>query len=325
MNRLWTHLAASALLLATASAAHAAAPAFPVRPVRIIVPFGPGGSTDIVARILGQKLTEAWGQQAVVDNRGGAGGIIASELVARAAPDGYTILMGTISTHGINQSLYRKIPYDPIGDFAPVTLVATTPSVLMVHPSVPAASVKELIALAKAKPGELNYGSAGFGGSQHLCGVLLMSLAGIKLTHVSYKDTAAALLDAMSGRTQVMFDSLPSAMPYIKSGKLRALAVTGSKRSPALPSLPTVAEGGVPGFDVTAWYGALVPAGTSKSIVDKLNADFVRAIRLPDVQERITSNGAEPVGSTPQEFAQFVRSELVKWAKVVKESGARAE
>lgn len=326
MKRICMHAGVCAFFLVCGWAADAAwSQGFPSKPVRIVVPFGAGGTTDIVTRILGQKLGESWGQQAVVDNRGGAGGIIASELVARSLADGYTVLMGTVSTHGINLSLYKKIPYDPIKDFAPVTLVATTQSVLMVNPSVPANSVKELIALARAKPGEINFGSAGFGGSQHLAGVLFNSLAGVKMTHVPYKDTAAALLDALSGRTQVMFDTLPSAMPHVKAAKLRALAVTGLKRSPSLPTLPTVSEAGVPGFETTAWYGALVPAGTPQNVIKKLNSDFVRAIKLPDVQERIISNGAEPVGSTPQQFAEFIQNELTKWAKVVRESGARVD
>ncbi len=298
---------------------------YPNKPVRIVVPFAAGGTTDIVTRILGQKLTELWGQQVVVDNRGGAGGIIASELVARAPADGYTILMGTVSTHGINLSLYKKIPYDPIKDFAPITLVALTQSVLMLHPSVPANSVKELIALAKAKPGQLNFGSAGFGGSQHLAGVLFGSLAGVKMNHVPYKGTAAALVDLMSGQVQFMFDTLPSAMPFVKGGKLRALAVTGLKRSSSLPDLPTVSEAGVPGFETTAWYGALVPTGTPQAVIRQLNTDFVRTVGIPDVQERIMANGAEPVANTPEQFAEFIRNQLRKWAKVVQDSGAKVD
>lgn len=298
---------------------------YPDKPVRIVVPYGAGGTTDIVTRILGQKLTELWGQQVVVDNRGGAGGIIGTELVARAPADGYTILMGTVSTHGINLSLYKKIPYDPIKDFAPITLVALTQSVLMLHPSVPASSVKDLIALAKAKPGQLNFGSAGFGGSQHLAGVLFGSMAGVKITHVPFKSTAAALVDLMSGQVQFMFDTLPSAMPFVKGAKLKALAVTGLKRSSSLPDLPTVSEAGVPGFETTAWYGALAPAGTPQAVIRKLNTDFVRTIGIPDIQERIVVGGAEPVASTPLQFAEFIRNELSKWAKVVRESGATVD
>jgi tripartite-type tricarboxylate transporter receptor subunit TctC len=301
------------------------AQAFPAKPVRVIVPFAAGGTTDIVTRILAQRLTESWGQQLLVDNRPGAGGNIGSELVAKSPADGYTILMATVATHGINASLYRKIPYDPINDFMPITLVASTPSVLMLNPAVPANSVKDLIALAKAKPGQLNFGSPGNGSSHHLAGELFDSMAGVKMTHVPYKGTAAALIDVMAGQIQLTFDTLPSAMPYVKGNKLKAIAVTSAKRTRSLSDLPTVSEAGVPGYEVTSWYGALAPAGTPPDVVKKLNADFVRTIRIPEVSEKMIEAGADPVANTPEQFAGFIRSELKKWAKVVQDSGARVD
>jgi tripartite-type tricarboxylate transporter receptor subunit TctC len=301
------------------------AQAFPAKSVRVIVPFAAGGTTDIVTRILAQRLTESWGQQLIVDNRPGAGGNIGSELVAKSPADGYTILMATVATHGINASLYRKIPYDPIKDFMPITLVASTPSVLMLNPAVPANSVKELIALAKARPGQLNFGSPGNGSSHHLAGELFDSMAGVKMTHVPYKGTAAALIDVMAGQIQLTFDTLPSAMPYVKGGKLKAIAVTSAKRTRSLSDLPTVSEAGVPGYEVTSWYGALAPAGTPPDVVKTLNADFVRTIRIPEVSEKMIEAGADPVANTPEQFAGFIRSELKKWAKVVQDSGARVD
>jgi tripartite-type tricarboxylate transporter receptor subunit TctC len=298
---------------------------YPAKPVRVVVPFAAGGTTDIVTRILAQRMEAIWGQQLIVDNRPGAGGNIGSEIVARSPADGYTLLMATVATHGINASLYRKIPYDPVGDFAPITLVASTPSVLMLHPSIPAGSVKELIALAKANPGQLNFGSSGNGSSHHLAGELFDSMAGVKMTHVPYKGTAAALIDLLGGRIQLTFDTLPSAMPYVKGGKLKAIAVTSAKRTRSLPDLPTIAEAGVPGYEVTSWYGLLAPAGTPADIVRKLNADFVRAIRIPEVSEKMIEAGAEPVANTPEQFAEFIRSELKKWAIVVQGSGARVD
>jgi len=298
---------------------------FPNKPVRVVVPFAAGGTTDIVTRILAQRLTDSWGQQLIVDNRPGAGGNIGSEIVAKSPADGYTVLMATVATHGINASLYRRIPYDPVKDFAPVTLVASTPSVLMVTPSLPVASVKDLIVLAKAKPGQLNFGSPGNGSSHHLAGELFDSMTGVKMTHVPYKGTAAALIDVMAGQIQLTFDTLPSAMPYVKSRKLKALAVTSAKRTRSLAELATVSEAGVPGYEVTSWYGALTPAGTPADIVNKLNADFVHTIRIPEVTEKMIEAGAEPVANTPAQFATFIGDELKKWAKVVRDSGARVD
>jgi len=298
---------------------------YPSKSVRIVVPFAAGGTTDIVTRILAQRLTESWGQQLIVDNRPGAGGNIGSEIVAKSPADGYTVLMATVATHGINASLYSRIPYDPVKDFAPITLVASTPSVLMVTPSLPVKSVKDLIVLAKAKPGQLNFGSPGNGSSHHLAGELFGSMTGVKMTHVPYKGTAAALIDVMAGQIQLTFDTLPSAMPYVKSRKLTALAVTSAKRTRSLSELPTVSEAGVPGYEVTSWYGALAPAGTPVEIVNKLNADFVRTIRIPEVTEKMIEAGAEPVANTSAQFATFIGDELRKWAKVVRNSGARVD
>ena len=321
-----TTFATLALMLVNCMAGLAsAADSYPSKPVRVVVPFAAGGTTDIVTRILAQRITETWGQQLVVDNRPGAGGNIGSEIVAKSPNDGYMILMATVATHGINASLYNKLPYDPIADFAPITLVASTPSVLMLNPSVPANSVKELVELAKAKPGTLNFGSPGSGSSHHLAGELFDSLAGVKMVHVAYKGTAAALIDVIAGQIQLTFDTLPSAMPYVKSKKLKAIAVTSAKRAQSLPELPTIAEAGVPGYEVTSWYGALAPAGTPESVIRKLNGDFVGTIRTAVIAAKLVEAGAEPVANTPEQFAVFIRSELKKWAKVVQESGAKAE
>jgi tripartite-type tricarboxylate transporter receptor subunit TctC len=317
-------VAAVVVLAATIASAQGATP-FPAKPVRIVVPFGPGGTSDVVTRIVSPTLTELWGQQLVVDNRPGAGGNIGSELVARAPADGYTLVMATVATHGIGPSLYTKLPFHPIKDFAPISLLASTPSVVIVNPAVPVSSVKELIALARAKPGQLLFGSAGNGGSLHLSGELLNSMTGVKLVHVPYKGAAAALIDLMSGQIQIMFDTLPSAIPHIKSRKVKALAVTSASRIQALPDLPTVSESGVPGYEVTSWYGPLAPAATPHSIVQKLQADFVRTANLAEVQQRLTAAGAEPIGSTAERFAAFIETELKKWAKVVRESGARID
>ncbi len=313
------------ILVSCMSGLVSAADSYPSKPVRVVVPFAAGGTTDIVTRILAQKITETWGQQLVVDNRPGAGGNIGSEIVAKSPNDGYMILMATVATHGINAALYSKLPYDPIADFAPITLVASTPSVLMLNPSVPANSVRELIELAKSKPGTLNFGSPGSGSSHHLAGELFDSLAGVKMVHVAYKGTAAALIDVIAGQIQLTFDTLPSAMPYVKSKKLKAIAVTSGKRAQSLPDLPTIVEAGVPGYELTSWYGALAPAGTPESVIRKLNSDFVGTIRTGAIAAKLVEAGAEPVANTPDQFAVFIRSELKKWAKVVQDSGARAE
>ncbi len=307
------------------AASVAFAQGYPSKPVRMVVPFPPGGTTDILARAVGQKLSEAWGQQVVIDNRPGAGGNIGTDIVAKAPADGYTLLMGTVGTHAINASLYAKLPFDPIKDFAPVALVASVPNVLVVNATIPATSVKELIALAKSKPGQLNFASSGNGTSIHLSGELFKSMTGTSILHIPYKGSSPALTDLIGGQTNMMFDNLPSSMGHIKSGKLRALAVTSAKRSPALPDVPTIAEAGVAGYEASSWFGVLAPAGTPKEIVAKINADIVKALGVPEIKERLSSQGAEPVGNTPEQFAAYIGTELVKWAKVVKDSGAKIE
>ncbi len=304
--------------------AHAQAP-YPSKPIRIVVPFPAGGTTDILARAVALKLTETGGQPVVVDNRPGAGGNIGAELVAKSAPDGYTLLMGTVGTHAINPVLYAKIPYDPQRDFAPVILVAGVPNVLVVNPALPVNSVQELIAYGKANPGKLNFASSGSGTSIHLSGELFKSMSGVPMTHVPYKGSAPALTDLLGGQVQLMFDNLPSALPHIKAGKLRALAVTGAQRAPALPDVPTVAEAGLPGFEASSWFGLLAPAGTPKDIIARLHAEVAKWLATPEARNRLAAQGANAVGNSPEEFAQFIATETVKWRRVVKESGAKIE
>jgi len=315
----------SAALAVSALHAAAAAEAYPARPVRFVVAFPPGGGTDIIARSIAQKLAERIAQQVVVDNRPGAGGNIGTDIVAKSAPDGYTMLMGSAGPLAINANLFGKMPFDPIRDLAPVTLAASTPNVLLVHPSLRAASVGDLIALAKGRPGEINFASSGYGTPAHLAGELFNSMARVKLVHVPYKGAAPALADLLGGQVQLMFSTMPPALPHVKDGKLRALAVTSLKRSPAAPELPTVDEIALPGFEANTWHGVVVPAGTPAAIVARLNREIVAILHLPDVVERFSSQGAEALGSTPEEFAAYIRSETVKWAKVVRESGAKAE
>ena len=305
--------------------AHAqTASAFPSKPIRLIVPFAAGGTTDILGRAAAAELSKA-GLQTVVENRPGAGGNIGADMVAKAAPDGYTLLVGTVGTHGINQALYGKLPYDPIKDFSPVTLLAMVPNVLVVHPSVPASNVKELVTLAKSKPGKLNYASSGNGTSIHLSAELFKSMTGTFMTHIPYRGSAPALTDLVGGQADLMFDNLPSAMPHIKAGKLRALGVTSAKPSPALPDVPTIAAAGVPGYDASSWFGVLAPAGTPKDIVGKLQQTLSKALASPEMREKLLSQGAEPVGNTPEQFAQHIQQEHAKWAKVVQVSGAKVD
>jgi len=315
---------AATLAISTPHAA-AAADAYPARPIRFVVAFPPGGGTDIIARSIAQKLAERLAQQVVVDNRPGAGGNIGTDIVAKSAPDGYTLLMGSAGPLAINASLFDKMPFDPIRDLAPVTLAASTPNVLVVHPSLKAATVNELIALAKARPGEINFASSGHGTPAHLAGELFNSMAGVKLVHVPYKGAAPALADLLGGQVQLMFSTMPPALPHVKDGKLRALAVTSSKRSRAMLELPTVDEVALPGFEANTWHGVVVPAGTPAAIVARLNREIVAILHLPEVVERLSGQGAEALGSTPEEFAAYIRSESVKWAKVVRDSGAKAE
>jgi len=313
-----------ALLLALA-APLACAQTFPERPVRFVVGFTPGGPSDILARALGQKLSERFTQQVIVENRPGAGGNIAAELVAKSAGDGYTWLLGNNSILATNQSLYQKLGYDPVADFAPVALVAIQPNILVVNPGVAAASVKELIALAKSRPGELNYASSGSGAAAHLAGELFKAMTGVQMQHIPYKGAQPALTDVIAGQAQLMFATSASVIPYIKAGRLRALAVTTAKRSASVPDLPTVAEAGVPGFEAITWHGVVVPAATPATLVERLNRDIVAVLRLPDLRERLESLGAEISSGTPRDFADYIAREIPKWAKVVKDSGARAE
>ena len=312
----------SALLAASAAAF---AQTYPSKPIRLIVPFPPGGSADILARAIGQKAGEGLGQPFVVENRPGAGTAIGADALAKSAPDGYAVMIGTVSSHAINPALNPKLPYDPLKDFTPVSLVATIPFAMIVHPSVPAKNVQEFIALAKAKPGSLNYSSAGNGTSNHLAGELLKSMARVDIVHVPYKGSAPALNDLIAGQVSLMFDLVLTAAPHVKSGAVRGLAVTGAQRSSALPELPTVAESGVPGYEVSAWFGIFAPAGLAQPVVQRLNAEFVKGLQQPDLRQRLASQGAEPLTSTPEEFGSYLRSEIAKWAKVVKESGMKVD
>ena len=298
---------------------------YPAKAIRYVVPFPAGGPLDIVARAIGQELNKSWGQAVVIDNRPGAGGNIGADLVAKAPADGYTILMGAVSTHAINVTLYNNLPYDPIRDFAPVTLITSVPNVLVVHPSVPANNVKELIALAKSRPGQLNFASGSTGSAGHLAGELFNSMAGVRMTHIPYKGAAPAVVDLMAGHVSLMFDNMSSALPNIKATRVRALAVTTLKRSPLLPQLPTISDAGLRGFDIATWFGIFAPAGAPPDIVARLNGEIVRILHTPEMKERLALLGAEPIGNKPDEFAAFVRAEIPKYAKVIQASGARAD
>ena len=311
-------------LLAVLSAG-ASAQTYPNHPIRLVVPFPPGGTTDILAREVGERLTATLGQTVVIDNRPGAGGNIGADIVAKAAPDGYTLLMATVGTHAINASLYRKLPYDHIKDFAPVVLVAGVPNVLEVTPSLPVHSVAELIKLAKEKPGQLNFASSGNGTSIHLSGELFKTMAGVDMTHVPYKGSAFALTDLIAGQVQLMFDNLPSSLPHIKAGKLRAIAVTSAQRAPALPDVPTIAESGLPGFEASAWFGIVAPAGTPPAIVNRINAEVNQWLHSPEAADKLLAQGAIAAGGTPEQFVAHIRAETDKWAKVVKASGAKVD
>jgi tripartite-type tricarboxylate transporter receptor subunit TctC len=297
---------------------------YPARPIRLIVPFAPGGSNDIMARLVGQKFSENMGQQVIVDNRPGASGIVGTEIAARGTPDGYTLLMMSL-TLAVNPSLYRKLPYDTEKSLVPVTLVASAPLMLVVHPSLPVKSLKDLIAYAKAHPGKLNFGSGGRGATPHLAGEMLKTMAGLEMTHVPYKGGGPALADLVGGQIQLMLENIPSTLPFVKAGKLRALAVSGSSRSALLPDLPTLDEAGLKGYEIVGWNGLFFPAGTPRPIVQKIHAETVKMLAQPDVKERLATLGAEGVGSSPAEFAAFVRSEIAKWARVVKQAGLQPE
>jgi tripartite-type tricarboxylate transporter receptor subunit TctC len=326
--RLMTPTLIALVLAQTLAGAHGAqstAQMYPDRPIRLIVTFTPGGPTDIVARAVGQKLSEAWGQPVVVDNRPGAGGNIGMDLVAKSPQDGYTLVLGSFGPMIISPLVYSKLPYDTLKDFAPITLGATSWFFLVVHPSVQAQSVKELIALAKAKPSALSFSSSGNASPSHLAGELFKSLAGVNLTHVPYKGGAPAVAAVVGGEVQVAIESPPPIVPQVKAGKLRALGAARPNRSPLLPDVPTVSEAGLAGFEAGSWYGFLAPAGTPKPIIDKLNAEMVKAIRSQELRERFASVGAESVGDTPAQFGAFIRSELKKWEKVVRATGVKVD
>lgn len=320
-HRCW--VAAAAACMVALYCVHGLAQSYPNRPVRFVVPFAPGGSTDTLARILSQRLADALGQQVVVDNRSGGNGNIGMEIVAHAAPDGHTIVLGYIANLAIAPSLYAKLPFDPVKDFAPLTQLATSPNVLVAHPSVAARNLKELIALAKAKP--VNFASSGVASVGHLTGELLNSLAGTRMVHVPYKGSGQAVTDLLGGHVQLMFSGFSSTLPHIKAGKLHPLAVTGIERSAALPEVPTIAEQGFPKFEATAWYGVLAPANTPKPVTGRLHGEIVKILKQPDVAQRLGGLGFEIVGSTPEQFGAYIKTEITKWAKVVKASGAKPE
>jgi tripartite-type tricarboxylate transporter receptor subunit TctC len=313
----------AAIVLSGAAGAGAAERAYPIKPIRLISAYAPGGGNDTVARALAHRLTEAFGQPVIVDNRPGANGLLACEITAKAPPDGYTLLMASISSHAINPALYAKIPYDPVRDFAPVSLLGTTANVLVVHPSMAVKTLKELVAYAKAKPG-LTYGSNGIGSSQHLAGALFGTTFGLNLVHVPYKGTGPMTNDLLAGQIAMSFANSVTAVPHVRNKRLTALAVTSLKRSASLPDVPAVAET-APGFEATSWWGIVAPAATPASVVNTLNREIVASLGTPDMKNFMANLGAEPHGTTPSEFAGFIRSELTKWSKVVKESGARAD
>ena len=310
-----------AILLCCALAATPAfAQQYPVKPVRVIVPSSPGGGTDIVARIITPELSKRLGQQFVVDNRAGAGTMIGIELAAKAPPDGYNLLMG-LSTLAINSALYHKVPYDPVKDFAPITVAVSSGSIIVVHPSVPVKSVKELIAFARSRPGQMNYASAGIGTYPHMTMELFLSMAKLKMVHIAYKGTGPAMTDMLAGHTSVMAGTMVTTVPQIRAGRLRALGITTLERNPAVPEIPTIAEAGLPGFESTQWYGLLAPANTPRDIVTRLHGEMVKILAQPDVKQRFAADGADPVANTPEQFAAYIRSELVKWEKVARNAG----
>ena len=312
------------IALATlATLAHAQA--WPSKPIKWVVPFAPGGTTDILARTVGEKLALALGQPVVIENKPGAGGGLGADFTAKAAPDGYTIMGGTISTHAINASLYKNLPYDPVKDFVAITLIARVPNMLVINPAVPAKDVKELIALLKASPNKYSFASSGNGTSQHLSGELFKSMSGTDMQHIPYKGSPPALQDVMGGQVTMTFDNITTAWPLAKAGKLRALAVTTAKRSSIAPDVPTLAESGLPGFEVGSWQGVFAPAGTPPEIVKRLNAEIVKILNMPEVREKLGGLGAEIVANSPEEFSALVKSEVVKWADVVKKSGAKVD
>jgi len=309
----------------TAVLAQAQTAGYPVKPVRWVVPFPPGGSADIMGRMIGQDLAKTLGQQVVIENRAGASAIVGSEYVAKSPADGYTLLQANVSQMTIHPSLYPRLPYDPLKDFAPVTVLGIVTSVMVTTPSLPVASVRDLVALAKKRPGQLNFTSSGAGSSTHLTGELLKQRAGIAMTHINYKGSGPALTDVMAGFVEIMFENLPSALPFINANKLKVLAVTGKDRSPVLKSVPTLAESGFPGFDMVSWQALVAPAGTPRAVVDRLNAEVAKLLKTPEMKEKMTGLGTDVVANSPEQFAQYLREETAKWSKIVKDAGIKLE
>jgi tripartite-type tricarboxylate transporter receptor subunit TctC len=320
-NRLF----AAVLCVFAAQGAQAQTPAWPARPIRLIVPFTAGGGNDAVARTIGDRLADRLGQRVVVDNRGGAGGLVGAELAAHAPADGYTLFLGGVGSHAINPVLHAQLPYDPVKDFAPVSLIAAAPLVVVVHPSLPVDSISALLAWTRSRPRQLEYASNGIGSSSQLAAELFASTAGVQLVHVPYKGLAPALTDLLGGQVRLMFSSMVAIIPHVKAGRLRALAVTGARRSPLLPEVPTVAESGLPGYQAGSWYGILAPAGTPQPIVQRLNREISVVLERPDVRASLAADGAEAVGGTPQQFAEHIEAELARMRKLVKTAGIRLE
>ena len=318
-------VSALSILIACAGASLVHAQGYPAKPIRFVVGFTAGGASDITARIVGQKLTEHFGQPVVIDNRAGASGTIAGGIVAKAPPDGYTLLAGATSILAINPGLYAKLDYDPLRDFAPVSQTVSMPQLLVVHPSVKATTLKELLALARSKPGELNYSSSGTGSSSHLAMELFKYMTGVNVVHVPFKGSGQAMPSLLAGQVQLVFDPIPTSLPHVKSGRLRAIAISTAARSPAIADLPTVAEAGVPGYESSLWYGVLLPAHTPPAIIARLNETINAILREADVNERFTALGAEPLGGSPADFGRYIRTEVIKWGKVIKTVGIRAD
>jgi tripartite-type tricarboxylate transporter receptor subunit TctC len=311
--------------LAAVGASPAPAQSYPVKPIRLVIPYPPGGGSDTIGRPLAQKMGEGLGQQIIVENRGGANGNIGMEAVARSVPDGYTLVFALTAQLAINPGLYRKVPYDPVRDFAPISLLGSGGYLLVVHPSLPVKSLKELIALARSRPGQIAYSSSGNGSGGHLAIELMNSMAGIKMLHVPYKGGGPALMDLIAGQVQVLFATQLASWPHVQSGRVRALAVSTAKRPESVPNLPTLSEAGLPGYDSGVWYGVLAPAGTPREIIVRLNAEVIRALAQPDYRKLLVSNTIEPIGSPPEQLGQYIKSELVKWAKVIKSAGVRID
>jgi tripartite-type tricarboxylate transporter receptor subunit TctC len=324
-RRAFTLALAATFAAGSFTALPAAAQAYPTKPITIVVPFAAGGTTDILARVIGEALKKELGQPVVIDNRAGAGGNIGAALAAKAVPDGHTLFMGTVGTHAINAALYKKLSFDPVKDFAPLTRVAMVPNLLVANPARPYKTVKELVAYAKSKPGQVTFGSSGNGSSIHLSGELFNSLAKVDMIHVPYKGSAPAVTDLVGGQIDIMFDNMPSAIQHVRNGRLRAIAVTTAKRSPELPDVPTIAEAGVPGYEATSWFGMFAPAATSAPVVAKLNAALVKVLADADVKKKLAEQGAEPYSEKPEQFAEFIRKESAKWSQVVKAAGATVD